>query len=584
MVQRAINHFRLFCTAAFCVAALPLICVGASDAVAQDGTLLNPSLIETDAPQRQPSSTGATSSFTVQQPNMAPENAENISFTFRALELSGAHTISADDLNNLWSFDMGDEVRVADIFSFADEITNLYRARGYALSFALVPAQQIEEGIVKIEIIEGWLDTLDIQSDFLSSKTQAHIERAFQKLASDRPTKIAALERYLLLVNDLPGVTARGVISPGQTDGASSLTLIAEETPFTGNFGYNDYLSDALENDLLSLSLTANNLTTGRDSLTIDASRSPDSEVFETLSTSYETYLDDNGLQIIVSASESSTKPKSGTLAASGFKSNGQTQTIELRQIWDRSRSQNLNFGGKITRSDSNSQNGGSITSEDKTITISAYAEYDAILSGDRKLDMNFLLESGLDSFNSRGNSRQFARVDYQLAGIDGQMTGKIPYPFLGPFTGFVRNSLEADLSFKLRQMISDHPVLAGAECSFGGPSFGSAFESGAISGENCALASLKLRWNQVLTGHDALADGILQYFARLDGGVISQQGTLTAGEKRNRDAASWGLGATLILKNGFSFGVERSLQIKNSVEPQKEGKGKTNLRVSFSY
>ena len=560
--------------------ALLLLCASYQVAYAQDGTLLNPSLIETDAPQPKLSQGGDGPTFSVQQPNLAPDNAETVTFEYQSLSLIGASAIAPERLYALWPFTIGEMVSVADIFSLADDITNLYRSEGYALSFALVPAQQIEAGAITIEIIEGRLDTLNIQTKWLPKRTEAHIQTAFQKLAAEIPTRITSLERYLLLVNDLPGITARGVISPGQSDSASSLTLIVEETPFTGSFGYNDYLSDALENDLLSIGLTANNIFTGRDSFTIDASRSPEKEVFQNLSTNYETYLNDEGLFLRLAASESSTKPKKGTLAASAFESNAQTQTAEIRKVWLRSRSENLYLGGIITNANSTSKNAGSVTSEDKTLTVSAYADYDTNLSGGRKLAAKFLIESGLDAFNARGNSRQFARVDYQVAGVDGQMTGRIALPFKNA----TLNSLDADLSFKLRQMISDHPVLAGAECSFGGPSYGSGFESGALSGENCALASFKMRWNQVLTGSDMLANGILQYFARLDAGYVSQQGQLTAGETRNQDAASWGVGATLILKNGLSLAVERSLQLKNSVEPDKEGKGKTNFRVSYTY
>ena len=561
-------------TAGIYIIALLLLCMPSVSA--QETPLLNPNLIETDAPPAMTGTSASGAAFSVQKPNTPPENADNVNFTFTSLSFTGASIINETKLFDLWPYQAGQVISVADIFTFADSVTNLYRAKGYALSFAMVPAQQIQSGQVQIDIIEGWLDEIDIQSENLPQNTKNHIKASFTSLSANRPATISALERFLLLVNDLPGISARGIISPGKTDAASSLTLIVEDNPIEGSVSYNDYLSDTLGNDLYSLNVAANGMLTGRDSLTVDASRSPDTNVFKSQSVSYDTYLNDGDMQLLLSALQSSTKPDTGTLAASNFESQADTQSIEIRKNWLRSRQKNLHFGGNITVSDSTSKTGGTETSADKTHTATLYADYDADIINNQKLFLKLSLESGLDAFNSRGNSRQSAKLNHQLLGLDGQ--------FLRPLYTNGTDNFEADLSFKLRQMISDHAALAGAECSFGGPSFGSAFDSGTLNGENCALASLKLRWNHVLTGHDALTDGIIQFIARLDAGTVSQQGQLIAGEVRSQDAASWGIGATVILKSGFSLAIERSVQIKNPTEPKKEGKGKTNLRVSYNY
>ena len=191
-------------TAGIYIIALLLLCMPSVSA--QETPLLNPNLIETDAPPAMTGTSASGAAFSVQKPNTPPENADNVNFTFTSLSFTGASIINETKLFDLWPYQAGQVISVADIFTFADSVTNLYRAKGYALSFAMVPAQQIQSGQVQIDIIEGWLDEIDIQSENLPQNTKNHIKASFTSLSANRPATISALERFLLLVNDLPGI------------------------------------------------------------------------------------------------------------------------------------------------------------------------------------------------------------------------------------------------------------------------------------------------------------------------------------------------------------------------------------------
>ena len=584
MVRRTIIHQHLCGIGSVCIRQIAVsvalvlgLTLSVSPAVSQSPTLLNPSKISEDteglpAVDLQP----ALPALSIESANDAPENAADIRFTLSELRFTSAAAFPDADLRALWPYQAGDEVSIADVFTLADAITNHYRKAGYALSFALVPAQQITEGIVQIEIVEGFLDEMVIQSPTLSKRTARHIANSFQTVRDTRPVTSAALERFLLLVNDLPGIEARGTISPGTAANSSVLTLEVEQTRLSGAFGYNDYLSDALGNDILLMNIAAHGQYTGRDTIRLSASRTPQDEIFHNSAIDYETYLTDQGLQLFLSTSESSTRPQRGTLAATGFESDALSHSLSVRYPLRRGRLSNLFIGGEFTISDSTSRTAGTTTSEDKTRTAAIYADYDYLTSSQQKLIAKFLLQAGIDGLGSQGNSRQFARTDYQLMGIEGQM--------LQPLWRDVSDNLEAELAFKLRHMISDSAALAGVECSFGGPAYGSGFESGSFSAENCALASLKLRWTHYLTDSALYTSGLLQFLARLDAGSLRQNGQLVAGEARKQEAASWGVGASLLMDNGMSVAIERSVQIKNEAEPAREGKGRINMRLAYEY
>src|SRR5687768_4726922 len=50
---------------------------------------------------------------------------------------------------------VGNNKSLADLYKAADVITQLYRQEGYFVARAYVPAQQIKDGIVEIEVLEG---------------------------------------------------------------------------------------------------------------------------------------------------------------------------------------------------------------------------------------------------------------------------------------------------------------------------------------------------------------------------------------------------------------------------------------------
>ena len=101
-------------------------------------------------------------------------------------------------------------------------ITRLYQSRGYILSYAYLPVQKIDGGVVEIAVVEGRLGgtqvvaAADVRID--DAVVQAHIAGT----ESAGPVRQQDIERRLLLLNDIPGVVARGAFTPGAQPDSSS--------------------------------------------------------------------------------------------------------------------------------------------------------------------------------------------------------------------------------------------------------------------------------------------------------------------------------------------------------------------------
>lgn len=81
------------------------------------------------------------------------------------------------------------------------------------------------------------------------------------ELKSKKALNNKELEHALLLINDLPGVTARGVLSPSRSVvGASDLTIVVERNPFDAQIGVDNYGSRFLGRWEVTGGVAANSL------------------------------------------------------------------------------------------------------------------------------------------------------------------------------------------------------------------------------------------------------------------------------------------------------------------------------------
>lgn len=145
-------------------------------------------------------------------PSMAiPPGAEHMMLTLAALQVDGVTAYSPEELSGLWRNDIGKAVSILHLYEIAAAITARYRSDGYALSRAYIPAQEIENGVAHIAVVEGYIG--DVRFDGEMPKSHL-LKEAYRRLTSERPMNIKTLERQMLLLNDLPGIDFKAVLKP----------------------------------------------------------------------------------------------------------------------------------------------------------------------------------------------------------------------------------------------------------------------------------------------------------------------------------------------------------------------------------
>ncbi|CQR71230.1 Heme/hemopexin transporter protein HuxB precursor [Sporomusa ovata DSM 2662] len=146
----------------------------------------------------------------------------------KEFRLSGELLLPANELLKLIQNEAGREINLNELNKLADKLTKYLRQKGYLVAFAYIPAQDIKDGVVEIDIVPGKYGQIKFAGD-------GHIDREQLKamLFTARPGMVitrAPLERALLLISDISGVNVKATLTPGETTGTADLVLETADT------------------------------------------------------------------------------------------------------------------------------------------------------------------------------------------------------------------------------------------------------------------------------------------------------------------------------------------------------------------
>ena len=563
-----------------CLSALSAVALGVmaftSPALGQLTSLSNPEILERALAEPEAVRPAPKPTISLPLQSTVPEGAEDVSFILKALSIKGGESLPVETITALSPLETGTKITLSDLYHFADIITNHYRNQGYALSFALVPAQDITDGRVRLEIIEGYIDELIIREENLSDIARTHILDAFARFAQKGLTKTHDLEAFLLSINRYPGISAKAVIRPGSQPARSTLVLEIAQRTQSASIGYQNYLSESLGRDVFLSDLAWLGQWTGRDEARIAIRQAPDPKTYKSFNFDYSSYVDDSDVEVYVKYSQSETRPEKGALADLDFNSNAYSQEFGTRLPLWQTRQSSLFAGGAIRITNSQSRNGTTPSSTDQLRTVTGYADYEIDLPSGASHLIHVEIEQGAKFFHAKANSREGANLHHTIL--------RLSERYRQPLQFFETGQLDATLRMMVQATLSDDPLFANAECSFGGRGYGIGMDAGTLSGEHCLLASAQINWQRPLVGFAFLPPSLATLLARLDAGTVKQQGPLVAGERRQQESLSAAIGAQFVMSSGMTVNVEQATQLKNETSPDNEGEASTHISVNMRF
>ena len=160
---------------------------------------------------------------------------EGPSFLVRKIVIEGNTLFGDETLGPIVDIGEGLEVTLGILSLMAQEITAYYAQEGYILARAFIPEQEIKDGVVTIQVLEGRVGKVKVMGnqrfdteDILDRMKPVQEEPIFQK---------DTLEKTLLQLNDIVGFNSKTTLKPGQEFGTSDVLLeVIESRPFRISF------------------------------------------------------------------------------------------------------------------------------------------------------------------------------------------------------------------------------------------------------------------------------------------------------------------------------------------------------------
>ena len=534
-------------------AILALMFIGAAgDAQAQPA----PALQGSPLPRILPAPPPAVSRPSPTAPAPLPAEAApaaNVKVT--SIGLVGATAFPQAELLTLAGISVGPTVPLATVEAGRLAILNRYRADGYVLT--TVSASLDAQGALRFSVIEGRIVDVKLDGDIGPAGTQ--VLRFLRHLTAIGPVRNADLERWLLLAQDVPGVSLHAVLQPSAEDpGALSLVAQVHRQTLSGlltadNRGYRL----AGPEQALAV-LDVNSLTQfGERTEFSFYGTARTTQLFGQAST--ELFVGGSGLKVRLYAGHGETTP-SGFLGAIGY--DGTTTVFGVSASYPviRSRQQTLNVTAAFDAVESEittAQTGiDQRLSRDSLRVLRAGGDYvsEDLLLGAERSAVNLVslrLSHGLDGLGSTDQSnpnpgRPGERIDFFKATAALSRTQTLFTPWTGAsvaLKGVVSGQASGD---KLPP--TEKFYLGGAE-------FNRGFYSGQATGDQAVTYTAELQLN---TSFDtAIAGSALNIPAQLyvfyDGGRAWQNTKL----EPNVRLGSEGLGLRLNVTDATEFGVE---------------------------
>jgi hemolysin activation/secretion protein len=506
-------------------------------------------------------------------PDLSPEpmtalpEAVGDSVTVTAIRFTGQQNqVSLFELDNLVAEAKGQDLDFAGLQTLRDRVTDYFKAQGWILTRAYLPKQDVTEGVITIAIVPGIVSPSNpvvvnkLSEEFARQQTQLIEDMATARVAPGKPLKESQLSTSMLLINDLPGVTATSRLQAGQEQGSTEVVIDLEESKvITGMTWLDNYGSQSTGEYQGNLNLQWNNPTGSGDQTTLLVMANEGSN---TTQLSYSGPQGINGDRLQASFSNMDYKVISGAGLASNVK--GYANTVKFNWRSPQQRSQLTNRYVTVDLEHLQSKDwaqGQLLTQKEKNTARLTYAGSHIDSQGGGMNTWSFGATNGNLSLPVDTNNDQY--------GVKGSYN-KLTYNL----TRLQKLANNLNLFASINGQITGQNLDGSEKIALGGPSAVRAYPGGEGSGDKGFVSSLELRYDMPT----ATSLGHLQAQAFYDYGRTQLHYDMmgipltTATQENQYSIKGYGLGITLS-KQG-SYQVKAIWAQKHGDNPGRDSNG----------
>lgn len=347
------------------------------------------------------------------KPSTAPSGGGK-AIAVNRFDFTGNFLFKTEDLRALVASYLGRPVTLFDIYEAADQVTSFYVSRGYTLASVNVPAQKIDGGVVRLEVIEGRIGEIQVEGNrrYRTDSVIAYLEGV-------KPGGVyrgSSLAEGLSNLNELPGLSTRAVLRPGTEFGTSDVVVQATEKAFEGRATVDNYGREDVGEFRFTASGTFNNPLRAEDQLEVLGLITED-HLLKYGYLGYSIPLDVHGTRLSVSYGEAEFEVD-GVRGLDGENKSGR---IELSRSLIRTRTDRLSLSLGVSSTSADTDLAGVPLSQDTDLTLLEFGgSYLHAWANRAASQLGFGMSSNFDrasnlELNNQENLREDQRFRAQL-------------------------------------------------------------------------------------------------------------------------------------------------------------------------
>lgn len=426
-------------------------------------------------------------------------------FTIGAVSVKSGIEIAAGDLARAYEPFIGEEASEEKLRDLANAISEIAREKGYIFASAHIPAQSVQIGVVEVLLDPGTIDEVRI----IGSENR-RLRKILDRL-KNRATLATRVERQLLFVADLPGITLLN--SNYRRENCKGILVVSvREDKAKGHLALDNFGPETLGPFRTRLDLDIAGLLTDGDILTTNViSSTIQPKELTYVNARYAVTLGDGGTVVGISAAAGRTH-SGGNLASFDFTGQNRYASGFVSHAVKRGRDVNLWINGEVAFLDARQSQNRTIFQNEQIATAALN------ISGNYNIGIGRIyggvgITQGLgilganrlgDPLNSRNDgSGIFTKGNFWINSIFNMGDG-------------------FGLRLAGNAQIASRPLLSSNELAIGGPYFGKGYDFSERFGDEGAmgLAEFRKEFNNVNKWLDWF-----QLYAFVDGGHASNKG-----------------------------------------------------------
>lgn len=470
------------------------------------------------------------------------------------VEITGSTVYQPDQLTFAYEDLLGRKISAVEVEGILEKITAKYRKDGYILSRATAPQQDAEAGILRVEIVEGSVEQVAFTGD--TPGNEDLLRGIAENIKAIQPLRLAGLERYLLLMADIPGLKVFPSFSAiDEASGTYRLEIGLKHDGVDGFASLDNRGTTAVGTMQLFAGVNLNSafgmLEHTRFSV-FTVPTAPEELLYGEIF--HQQMLNAEGTRVSLSVSRSTVD--TGDAGTDG-KENSFGTRVRLSLSHPIIRSRKLNFSASLTFDALDSDKNSPVDSNDfddrlRVLRLGGKLNFSDDLDGANWISAE--ISKGLRIFNANDRdatqlSRTNGRSDFAKVKLDITRRQKL----------MQHTSLQLSASAQK----SPHILLSSEEFSVGGKQFGRAYNPSDISGGDGAAAMVELQFDSPVKP-EALRS--IQVYGYYDIGAVWGEDTT------HNSMASAGGGVRLGLPFGINADLEFAWPLTRAISPDESG------------